>query len=399
MIWTTNIGFGCNSALNAATLGSATFAAPGAIGSGTPSSGAFTTLAVSSSISGPAFSTYLTAPPPIGGITANIGAFTTLSSSSTTDSSSTSTGGFQSSGGAGVAKSGYFGEGLAVAAAINGTPTGMIMDYSSGGRLSVSGSNGFNFYNAGVGTTLLASISSSGVLGTLIVPTSLAQGVTSGSNASAGYLGEILTAQSANTSATATFTNGSAVIGWSGNTLTVGAVVYFTTSSALPTGFSANTNYYVSATGFIAGTSFEVATTPTGTPIVAASAGSGTQTAHGQAYLTSGSPANVLALQLSAGDWDCWGNLGNAPGSGTLTSQVYGWVSTSSATPPSDGVGGGAFWSNNELPTTTSISFLYPVGMRQINVSGATTLYLESTMAFSISTEGAYGFLGCRRVH
>lgn len=42
--WTTNTGFGCNTAIDAATLGSATFAAPGAIGGGTPGSGAFTTL-------------------------------------------------------------------------------------------------------------------------------------------------------------------------------------------------------------------------------------------------------------------------------------------------------------------------------------------------------------------
>jgi hypothetical protein len=46
--WTAGTGFGCNSAINAATLGGATFAAPGAIGSGTPSAGAFTTLSSTS---------------------------------------------------------------------------------------------------------------------------------------------------------------------------------------------------------------------------------------------------------------------------------------------------------------------------------------------------------------
>jgi hypothetical protein len=42
--YTTNTGFSCNSAIDAATLGSATFAAPAAIGSGTPAAGTFTTL-------------------------------------------------------------------------------------------------------------------------------------------------------------------------------------------------------------------------------------------------------------------------------------------------------------------------------------------------------------------
>jgi hypothetical protein len=42
--WTTNTGFACNSAINAATLGGATFAAPGAIGGGTAAAGTFTSL-------------------------------------------------------------------------------------------------------------------------------------------------------------------------------------------------------------------------------------------------------------------------------------------------------------------------------------------------------------------
>lgn len=44
LLWTSGTGFGCNVAVNAATLGGATFAAPGPIGSTTPSTGAFTTL-------------------------------------------------------------------------------------------------------------------------------------------------------------------------------------------------------------------------------------------------------------------------------------------------------------------------------------------------------------------
>lgn len=42
--WTSGTGFTCNASINAATLGGATFAAPGAIGGTTAGSGAFTTL-------------------------------------------------------------------------------------------------------------------------------------------------------------------------------------------------------------------------------------------------------------------------------------------------------------------------------------------------------------------
>lgn len=53
------------------------------IGATTPSTGAFTTLSVSSTVSGAGFSTYLASPPAIGGSVAAAGSFTTLSSTST----------------------------------------------------------------------------------------------------------------------------------------------------------------------------------------------------------------------------------------------------------------------------------------------------------------------------
>lgn len=46
--WTSGTGFVCNTGINASTLGGATFAAPGSIGSGTPGSAAFTTLSTTS---------------------------------------------------------------------------------------------------------------------------------------------------------------------------------------------------------------------------------------------------------------------------------------------------------------------------------------------------------------
>lgn len=48
--WTSGSGLTCNVAVNAAQLGGATFAAPGAIGSTTPSTGAFTTISATGAI-------------------------------------------------------------------------------------------------------------------------------------------------------------------------------------------------------------------------------------------------------------------------------------------------------------------------------------------------------------
>lgn len=93
---------------------------------------------------------------------------------------------------------------------------------------------------------------------------------------------------------TVTFTNSSAVIGATAHGLVAGTPVQLSTTGGLPTNFAVATTYYVSSTGLTAN-AFEVsATAPTvvynpatgtittttnGTPIVAGSAGSGTQTA------------------------------------------------------------------------------------------------------------------------
>ena len=52
LLWTSGTGFSCNSSINAGTLGGATFASPGSIGSGTASTGSFTTLSASSTVTG-----------------------------------------------------------------------------------------------------------------------------------------------------------------------------------------------------------------------------------------------------------------------------------------------------------------------------------------------------------
>lgn len=78
--------------LNASSLSGATFASPGAIGSGTASTGAFTTLSASSTVSGTGFSNYLLSPPAIGTTTPGAGKFTTLTATSTTTLATSLTG-------------------------------------------------------------------------------------------------------------------------------------------------------------------------------------------------------------------------------------------------------------------------------------------------------------------
>ena len=117
-------------------------------------------------------------------------------------------------------------------------------------------------------------------------------GVAGNTAASAGNVGELQSVACPGTGSTATFTNGSATIGVS-TTEPVGCPVWFSTTGTLPTNFSTSTTYYV--VSVVANTSMQVTATIGGTAISAGSAGSGTQTANYQAYLTSGS-ANEFSV-------------------------------------------------------------------------------------------------------
>ena len=112
------------------------------IGATTASTGAFTTLSASSTVSGTGFSTYLASPPAIGSTAANTGAFTTLSASSTTTLSGGTANGVAYLNGSKVVTTGS-------ALVFDGTnlSVGSILD---GGKLTLSGAAGF----AGTGLSI-----------------------------------------------------------------------------------------------------------------------------------------------------------------------------------------------------------------------------------------------------
>lgn len=130
--YTSGTGFGCNTAVNAATLGGATMASPGVIGGTTSAAGNFTSVNVTGS-SIPANGIYLPATGVVG------------VSSNSTEFLSYDTG-------AGAANHIH---GTIITSAIQGTPTaaaGLIIDYASGGRIGVIGANGISFFTSAVNT-------------------------------------------------------------------------------------------------------------------------------------------------------------------------------------------------------------------------------------------------------
>jgi len=115
--------------------------------------------------------------------------------------------------------------------------------------------------------------------------------------------------------------------------------------------------------------------------------------------LTSASAQDITSVTLTAGDWDCWGNLAFHPAASTVTLLLQGWISTTSATAPTHPNGGAEF--RNAAGSggflSTSDAYVYPVGFMRLSLASTTTVYLSVTSSFTTSTLVGYGFLGCRR--
>jgi len=109
--------------------------------------------------------------------------------------------------------------------------------------------------------------------------------------------------------------------------------------------------------------------------------------------LTSGTAANVTSVSLTAGDWECAGNAISNP-SGATQTLMSAYLNTTSATAPTLPGGGGVVNWNSSSVSNIAIG-LPPT---RFLLSSTTTVYLAASVTFSGGTDGALGFLGCRRM-
>lgn len=239
------------------------------------------------------------------------------------------------------------------------------------------------------------------------ITTPVVTGVTNGSNATAGAVGEYITVQTPNADNTAAVTITIAspgVVTWTGNPF-FGASnatnwtipVVFTTTGALPTGLTAGTTYWILSSTLTANT-FQVATSAdnafAGTAINTSGSQSGVHTANSGCGLTSGGNSNVAALSLSAGDWDICGVVGFLPAASTSITQSLGGWNTVSATFGS----AGTFAAHLQAASVTGHNQFHVVfPSNRLNLGATTTIYLVASSTFTVSTNTAFGFMGFRR--
>jgi hypothetical protein len=224
------------------------------------------------------------------------------------------------------------------------------------------------------------------------------KGSTSGSAIAAGYIGELLTAKATEASSTVTLTLASpGVVNWPAHGLSPLSVVQFATNGSLPTGLTAGTNYYVTAGASLLTNSFQVSTTianaVAGTSVNFTGSQSGTQTAVNSAAVPTATGVDIVALQVTAGIWDIWGQLHIGNGGAATINEFAAFIATISHTPPAITQGG----YNKLNGVTTGGELTLPTGSAPMVFSSLTTIYL-STNLISNATVGVGGVLFARRV-
>lgn len=113
--------------------------------------------------------------------------------------------------------------------------------------------------------------------------------------------------------------------------------------------------------------------------------------------LTTGAPANLTSISLTAGDWNVWAIFNYLPGATTNISQLIGSISltTGASSLLGDRCGFTSYGSGGVVPNVNCGS---PMVKTRINVSSTTTIFAVVQCTFTVSTLGAWGSLQARRV-
>lgn len=113
--------------------------------------------------------------------------------------------------------------------------------------------------------------------------------------------------------------------------------------------------------------------------------------------LTTGNPADITSISLTAGDWDVTGLVCFTGNAATTVTSLLGWISTTSAsspTPPNNG----SLYTDQTSRAAGNTTFRINVGRIRISIASTTTVYLSANAAFAVNSYSAFGFISARRV-
>jgi len=113
--------------------------------------------------------------------------------------------------------------------------------------------------------------------------------------------------------------------------------------------------------------------------------------------LSTGMPANVTSISLTAGDWDVYGNVVFNAGSGTTVTAVVVSINRTTAALGDPSLGLGQTLIELQATMTTSDQQAVNAGSARVSIASTTTVYLVAQASFGVSTMVVYGNIWARR--
>lgn len=171
-----------------------------------------------------------------------------------------------------------------------------------------------------------------------------------------------------------------------GGTIDGAAIGGSTPAAGAFTTLSSTGNFTPSQTNGIVGTT-------TNNNANAGSVGEFVTATSGAVGLTSGTPANVTSISLTAGDWDVWGNVMFQAAAATVLQTAQTGINTTSATIPAAPLNSVV----TGLTFATNAQYSQIAPQQRLSLSTTTTVFLVCNSGFTTSTETATGYIAARR--
>jgi hypothetical protein len=111
--------------------------------------------------------------------------------------------------------------------------------------------------------------------------------------------------------------------------------------------------------------------------------------------LTNNTPTNITSISLTPGDWDVTATVADNPAGTTVPATLFGAISTTNSSLGTSPASGG--YAANTSARPAGFAMTMPIGTTRLALASTTTVYLVAMSAFTVSTMGAYGFIGARR--
>src|SRR3990167_4145569 len=116
----------------------------------------------------------------------------------------------------------------------------------------------------------------------------------------------------------------------------------------------------------------------------------------GAISLLNSTPKTLTSIDLTAGDWDVWGNVDYVPAASTIPTAFLTAIHPVTNSLPTRPNKGASTIFNATF--NTGVPQEFPAGMRRYSLASTTTIYLIAYAEFTVSTMTMYGYIGARRV-